>query len=224
MAQLKQSPSLQWCAVLITRHPEVNDSIAQIVFIDACQCTTKPLITIQKESWCGLDLQPDHQFLQAVQICLCENFDQQAICSVVVCAANISRSIAIHMLCKHLNEHSWLTLVSEVSSPMMSRNMASWNCSARRWNFLLNILHGRQPWALHISTMRLPGLCSITSWNSCEECSCTQKKSQLAYCCKVNLKAHVVSTFHELTEVTVGGAAVLSAAAADTQAVSVARC
>ena len=56
--------SLQWCIVLITGEPKLNDCVAQVVFIDACQRVPKPLISVKEERWRCFDLKPDHQLLQ----------------------------------------------------------------------------------------------------------------------------------------------------------------
>ena len=61
----KAKSLLQWCIVLITGEPKLNDGIAQVVFIDACQRVAKPLISVKEECWRCFDLKTDHQFLQA---------------------------------------------------------------------------------------------------------------------------------------------------------------
>ena len=56
---------LQRCIVLITGKPKLNNRIAQVIFIDACKCVAKPLISIEEKCWGCFNLKPDHQFLQA---------------------------------------------------------------------------------------------------------------------------------------------------------------
>ena len=119
--------------VLLIGQCKVSDGISNIVFIDACQCLPKPSIAVQEKCWCGADIKLHHQSLHTANLSAHMTATRHRL-KLTPASEHAAQAECIMNRRSVQNPYKppALTLVSFVSSPMISKNMASSNCSAKR--------------------------------------------------------------------------------------------
>ena len=112
--------------VLLIGQCKVSDGISKIVLIDACQCLPKPFITVQEKCWCGADIKLHHQSLHTADLSAHMTLTCNRL-KLKPASQHSAQAECIMNRCSVQNPYkpAALTLVSFVSSPMISKNMAS---------------------------------------------------------------------------------------------------